>query len=162
MFEALKRWRRRRVLERSALPDELWDEALAALPFVRDFDGADRARLRDLVVLFLDTKSIVGAGGHDVTPLQRVVIAIQACALVLELPGSLDHYAEQLGVILGAVAQVAEVAADDVPATSHPMPLVNVFREDVPRPSLTNEEALSGAPSVESERFRVPRILDEE
>lgn len=77
-------------------------------------------------------------------------------------PESLDHYAEQLGVILGAVAQVSEVAADDVPATSHPMPLVNVFREDVVRPSLTNEEALSGAPSVESERFRVPRILDEE
>ena len=81
----------------------------------------------------------------------------------IDLPSeSLDHYAEQLAVILGAVAQVAEVAADDIPATSHPMPLVNVFREDVVRPTLTNEEALSGAPSVESERFRVPRILDEE
>ena len=77
-------------------------------------------------------------------------------------PESLDHYAEQLGVILGAVAQVAEVAADDVPATSHPMPLVNVFRSDVVTPSLTAAEALSGAPSVESDRFRVPRILDEE
>ena len=81
----------------------------------------------------------------------------------IDLPSeSLVHYAEQLAVILGAVAQVAEVAADDIPATSHPMPLVNVFREDVVRPTLTNEEALSGAPSVESERFRVPRILDEE
>jgi aspartyl-tRNA(Asn)/glutamyl-tRNA(Gln) amidotransferase subunit C len=77
-------------------------------------------------------------------------------------PESLDHYAAQLAVIIGAVAQVAEVAAADVPATSHPMPLVNVFRDDVVRPSLTNEEALSGAPSVEDERFRVPRILDEE
>ena len=73
-----------------------------------------------------------------------------------------SQFEEQLAVILGAVAQVAEVAADDIPATSHPMPLVNVFREDVVRPTLTNEEALSGAPSVESERFRVPRILDEE
>jgi len=77
-------------------------------------------------------------------------------------PESLDHYAEQLAVILGAVAQVSEVAADDVPATSHPLPLVNVFREDVVRGSLTAKEALSGAPSVESDRFRVPRILDEE
>jgi len=77
-------------------------------------------------------------------------------------PESLDHYAEQLAVILGAVAQVSEVAADDVPATSHPLPLVNVFREDVVRGSLTAEEARSGAPSVESDRFRVPRILDEE
>lgn len=81
----------------------------------------------------------------------------------IDLPSeALDHYAEQLGEILGAVAQVAEVAADDVPATSHPMPLVNVFRADEVRPTLTNAEALSGAPSVESERFRVPRILDEE
>ena len=77
-------------------------------------------------------------------------------------PESLDHYAEQLGVILGSVAQVSEIATADVAPTSHPIPLENVFREDVVRPSLTNAEALSGAPSVESERFRVPRILDEE
>ena len=100
MFEALKRWRRRRVLERSALPDELWEEAVAALPFVHDYGEADRARLRDLVVLFLDTKSIVGAGGHDVTPLQRVVIAIQACVLVLELPDTLDGYADFENVVV--------------------------------------------------------------
>lgn len=75
---------------------------------------------------------------------------------------SLTHYAQQLEVILGSVAQVGEVASADVPATSHPMPLVNVFREDEPRPSLTQDRALSGAPSVEEGRFRVPRILDEE
>src|SRR5512147_1113415 len=92
MLEALKRWRRRRVLERAAIPDALWEEAIAALPFLAGFSDAERARLRDLVVLFLDRKSIVGAGGHEVTPLQRVVIAIQACVLVLELPGSLDGY----------------------------------------------------------------------
>lgn len=74
----------------------------------------------------------------------------------------LDHYAEQLGQILGAVAQVAEVAADDVPATSHPLPLVNVTRADVPVPGLSAEAALSGGPAVEDARFRVPRILDED
>lgn len=76
--------------------------------------------------------------------------------------GDLDHYAAQLGQILGAVAQVAEVAADDVPATSHPLPLANVTRDDVPAPSLAAEAALSGAPAVEDARFRVPRILDED
>ena len=60
MFDALKRWRRRRVLGRSALPDGLWAEAAEALPFVQELDDSERARLRDLVVLFLDTKSIVG------------------------------------------------------------------------------------------------------
>jgi len=100
VLEALKRWRRRRVLERSAIPDALWTEALAALPFVAGLGEAERARLRDLVVLFLDRKSIVGAGGHEVTPLQRVVIAIQACLLVLELPGTLDGYDDFENVVV--------------------------------------------------------------
>ena len=70
--------------------------------------------------------------------------------------------AKQSTVNPDRIGAVAEVAADDVPATSHPMPLVNVFRDDVVRPTLSHEDALSGAPSVESDRFRVPRILDEE
>ncbi len=60
------------------------------------------------------------------------------------------------------MARVAEVAADDIPPTSHAVPLTNVVRADVVRPSLTPEQALSGAPAVEGGRFRVPRILDEE
>jgi aspartyl-tRNA(Asn)/glutamyl-tRNA(Gln) amidotransferase subunit C len=74
----------------------------------------------------------------------------------------LDHYSVQLADILGAVARVTEVATPDVPATSHPMPLQNVFREDEPRPSLSQADALAGAPAAEDGRFLVPRILDEE
>jgi len=74
----------------------------------------------------------------------------------------LTHYGEQLEVILGAVARVSEVAADDVPPTTHAVPVVNVTRPDVVTPGLTREDALAGAPASEDERFRVPRILDEE
>jgi aspartyl-tRNA(Asn)/glutamyl-tRNA(Gln) amidotransferase subunit C len=74
----------------------------------------------------------------------------------------LGHFAEQLDVIIGAVARVAEVASDDIPPSSHALPLTNVFRPDEVRPSLTPREALSGAPAVEDGRFRVPRILGEE
>ena len=74
----------------------------------------------------------------------------------------LDHYAEQLDVILTSVARVSEVAADDVPPTSHPVPLVNVTRPDVAQPSLPRDEALAAAPAVEDDRFRVPRILEEQ
>lgn len=73
----------------------------------------------------------------------------------------LDHYATQLDVILGSVARVAEVAADDIPPTSHAIPMANVFRPDVVVPGLTAEAALAAAPAAEEERFRVPRILDE-
>jgi aspartyl-tRNA(Asn)/glutamyl-tRNA(Gln) amidotransferase subunit C len=75
----------------------------------------------------------------------------------------LDHLAPQLGVILESIASIRDVAADDVPPTSHALPLTNVFREDVVRPGLTAEEALSGAPvPPEQQRFSVPRILGEE
>jgi aspartyl-tRNA(Asn)/glutamyl-tRNA(Gln) amidotransferase subunit C len=74
----------------------------------------------------------------------------------------LAHYAEQLDDILSAVAQVAEVAAEDIPPTSHALPLTNVFRDDVVRPTLTASAVLAAAPAAELNRFRVPRILDEE
>lgn len=74
----------------------------------------------------------------------------------------LDVFVGQLDVILDSVAKVREVAADDVPPTSHAVPLTNVFRKDEVRPSLTQQEALSGAPAAEDGRFRVPRILDDE
>lgn len=85
MFDALRRWREQRVLQRAALPDELWVQAVEALPFLGIYAPDELARLRDKVVLFLDAKSIVGARGHEVTPLQRVIIALQACVLVLNL-----------------------------------------------------------------------------
>ena len=74
----------------------------------------------------------------------------------------LDHLAPQLSVILESVASITGVAGDDVPPTSHAIPLTNVFREDVVVPGLSAEEALSGAPAVEEQRFSVPRILEEE
>jgi aspartyl-tRNA(Asn)/glutamyl-tRNA(Gln) amidotransferase subunit C len=74
----------------------------------------------------------------------------------------LDRIAGQLDVILTSVARVTEVAGPDVPPTSHSVPLTNVFRADEVRPSLTPEAALSGAPAAEEQRFRVPRILDED
>lgn len=74
----------------------------------------------------------------------------------------LDHYAEQLNVIIESVARVQEVAGTDVPATSHPVPLVNVMRPDVAGEGLSNLDALAMAPAMEDGRFRVPRILDEE
>lgn len=74
----------------------------------------------------------------------------------------LDHLAGQLGVILAAVARVQEVAAADIPPTSHAVPLTNVFRADTPVPSPGAEAVLAGAPAAEDGRFRVPRILDEE
>lgn len=74
----------------------------------------------------------------------------------------LARLAPQLDVILESVARVTEVAGPDIPPTSHALPLTNVFREDVVRESMTPEQVLAAAPAAEDDRFRVPRILDEE
>ena len=74
----------------------------------------------------------------------------------------LDLFAGQLDIILSAVARVAEVAADDIRPTSHAVPLENVYRRDVLRPSLPRESVLAGAPAVEDDKFRVPQILADE
>lgn len=74
----------------------------------------------------------------------------------------LDHYAGQLDAVLEAVSRVSEVATADVPATSHPIPLENVARDDVAKPGLDRADVAAGAPAWEDDRFRVPRILDGE
>jgi aspartyl-tRNA(Asn)/glutamyl-tRNA(Gln) amidotransferase subunit C len=74
----------------------------------------------------------------------------------------LDHLAPQLDQIITAVAKVGEVAAEGIPPTSHAVPLVNVFRDDVLVECLDAETVLSQAPAVEQQRFRVPRILAED
>ena len=74
----------------------------------------------------------------------------------------LDHLAPQLSVILESVASIQGAAGEDVPPTSHPLPITNVFREDVVVPGLSPEDALAGAPAVDQQRFSVPRILGDE
>jgi aspartyl-tRNA(Asn)/glutamyl-tRNA(Gln) amidotransferase subunit C len=68
----------------------------------------------------------------------------------------------ELGQIVDSVAKVTAVATPDVPATSHPIPLGMVTREDVVGRTLTSEEALSGAPERELGQFKVSSILGEE
>ena len=74
----------------------------------------------------------------------------------------LDKMVGELAVILESVATVQQAPIDDVEPMSHPMPLVNMTRPDVVRPSLSPQQALSGAPEVDEQRFSVPRILDED
>jgi aspartyl-tRNA(Asn)/glutamyl-tRNA(Gln) amidotransferase subunit C len=62
----------------------------------------------------------------------------------------------ELGAILDAVSRVSELDLADVPPTSHPLDLVNVWAEDEPHTTLTVEEALANAPVREGDLFRVP------
>jgi aspartyl-tRNA(Asn)/glutamyl-tRNA(Gln) amidotransferase subunit C len=73
-----------------------------------------------------------------------------------------DRFAEQLGLIVDSAAVLKAAVAGDVPATSHPIPMKNIYREDVVIPSLTQEQVLAGSADSDQGRFRVAAILDEE
>ncbi|HET6303057.1 Asp-tRNA(Asn)/Glu-tRNA(Gln) amidotransferase subunit GatC [Microbacterium sp.] len=68
----------------------------------------------------------------------------------------------QLDVIVDNIAKVSQVATPDVPATSHPIAMSNVFRPDVVGDMLTPEQVLQNAPDAADGRFRVTAILGEE
>jgi aspartyl-tRNA(Asn)/glutamyl-tRNA(Gln) amidotransferase subunit C len=73
-----------------------------------------------------------------------------------------ERFAEQLGAVLEHAADVAALDTAGVPPTAHPLPLVNVFRDDLVAPSLSRDEVLAQAPAWENGRFAVPRILEEQ
>jgi aspartyl-tRNA(Asn)/glutamyl-tRNA(Gln) amidotransferase subunit C len=73
----------------------------------------------------------------------------------------LERFTEQLGAVLDHAQDVAALDTAGVPPTAHPLPLVNVWREDVVVPGLDRDEVLAEAPAVEADRFRVPRIIGE-
>lgn len=95
--------------------------------------------------------------------LTRDAVAKVAHLARLELSeAELDTYTDQLGAVLEHADDVAALELHDVPPTAHPLPLVNVLREDVVAPCLDRDEVLAQAPAVEDGRFRVPAILGEE
>jgi aspartyl-tRNA(Asn)/glutamyl-tRNA(Gln) amidotransferase subunit C len=74
----------------------------------------------------------------------------------------LDLFTVQLGAVLDHAEDVEALNTEGVPPTAHPLPLVNVLRDDEVRPSLDRDEVLAAAPAVEDQRFRVPPALGEE
>lgn len=95
--------------------------------------------------------------------LSRAEVAKLAKLARIEMTDAeLDALSSEFAVILGAVDRIQSAPLDGVQPTSHPLPINNVTRLDIVIPSLSPEEALSGAPAQEEARFRVPKILGDE
>jgi aspartyl-tRNA(Asn)/glutamyl-tRNA(Gln) amidotransferase subunit C len=71
----------------------------------------------------------------------------------------LDTMTRELSSIVGFVSQLEKIDTADVPPLAHPLDTQNVFRADVPKPSLTTAEALQSAPRHDGECFLVPAVL---
>ncbi|HEX7954140.1 MAG TPA: M90 family metallopeptidase [Burkholderiales bacterium] len=83
-------WRRRRIIAKSDLDEATWQRVIARLPFVARLDGGERARLRELAILFVHDKQITAVGGLELNREMKLGIAVQACILILEL--GIEHY----------------------------------------------------------------------
>jgi aspartyl-tRNA(Asn)/glutamyl-tRNA(Gln) amidotransferase subunit C len=72
----------------------------------------------------------------------------------------LEHYRDQLSVILDHAARVQELEGEPEVNVTHPLGLVNAFRPDEVRPSLDREEVLQSAPETRDGYFVVPPALE--
>ncbi len=97
------------------------------------------------------------AAGHHLTRDDAAYVA-RLARIDLE-EHELDTFAVQLAAVLDHAAQVAAIDTSEVEPTAHPLPLVNVLRSDEPQACLDRDEVLAQAPSSESGRFKVPRVL---
>ena len=84
------------------------------------------------------------------------VIRVAKLARLELRPDEIDRLTGELDAILAAVSKVGELDLADVPPTSHPLDLVNVWGDDEPRPSLSVDESFANAPAREGDLFRVP------
>ena len=96
----------------------------------------------------------------EITP--EGVAHLASLARIALTDAEITQLTGELGAIVDAVATVQKVAGDDVPATSHPIPLTGGMRPDEVGQTLTTEQALAGAPDHDGSRFRVTAILGEE
>jgi aspartyl-tRNA(Asn)/glutamyl-tRNA(Gln) amidotransferase subunit C len=71
-----------------------------------------------------------------------------------------EKFGAQLSNILGYIEKLNQLNVDKIEPTAHAVPLVNVFRPDEVRPSLTNDEALRNAPASANGLFMVPKIVE--
>ena len=93
-----KTWRQHRILTHELVPDNLWQGIVKRLRFLRGLTPDELERLRQIVTLFLHTKQISGAGGLAITEPMRVIIAAQACILILNL--TLDYYDDWVEIVV--------------------------------------------------------------
>jgi aspartyl-tRNA(Asn)/glutamyl-tRNA(Gln) amidotransferase subunit C len=75
-------------------------------------------------------------------------------------PDETALYAKQLNAILEHAQDIARLDVSGVAPTAHILPLQNVWREDVVKPSLSREDVLSNAPDKSKGCFRVPKIIE--
>jgi aspartyl-tRNA(Asn)/glutamyl-tRNA(Gln) amidotransferase subunit C len=91
----------------------------------------------------------------------KEVLKVGTLSRIRLTPEEVEKFSSQLSGILDYVDKLRELDTQGVEPLAHALPIHNVLRPDEPRPGLTSEQALAGAPQADGDFFRVPRVLDE-
>ena len=118
MFNAIRNWRLRRLLERRPIAEPVWREALRHCAPARRLGASDQATLRVLATLFLDKKSIEPAKGLTLDEADRVLLATHACVPILKL--GFDWYDGWHSVIVYPDAFMPRRTRTDAAGVVHP------------------------------------------
>ena len=85
MFQFIRNWLNRRIIQRSTTTSTQWTTAFSSLPLLQGLATHEKNRLQELAILFLHHKVFEGAHGLDVTSEMKLIITLQACLPVLKL-----------------------------------------------------------------------------
>jgi Mlc titration factor MtfA (ptsG expression regulator) len=94
----LRDWKRKRVLEKHAVDDTLWEKVMGSLPFLAGLSADEATRLKKLALLFLAEKELTPLGNVQLSDADRLSIALQACLPILEL--GLEWYDGWVGILV--------------------------------------------------------------
>ena len=93
---------------------------------------------------------------NDGIDIERVAILARLALSAEEKAG----YARQIEDILHHIEQLKQVDVSGVEPTAHAFPIFNVWREDVPEPSLPVSAALQNAPAQRNHMVSVPKVVE--
>ena len=85
MFKFLRKWQQQRIITRSTISPENWENAFDLLPLLDHLSEDEKKNLQDLAILFLHEKSFFGAHDLEVSEEMTLLIVLQACLPILHL-----------------------------------------------------------------------------
>ncbi|KTD11773.1 Protein MtfA [Legionella gratiana] len=98
MFQWLKEWWQKRIVQHSPISDAEWRHAFQRLSLLQRLNEQEKIKLKQLAILFLHYKSLEGSNDFQVTTTMRLSIALQACLPILNL--GLDWYDDWVSIII--------------------------------------------------------------
>lgn len=117
VFDSIRHWLKRSIINRNPVSPEEWRQAYAALPLLMGLSDNELQRLRELAILLMHSKSFEGVQGLVLTRPMILHISLQACLPILNL--GLTAYDGWVSVIVYPAAFIPRRSYTDEAGVVH-------------------------------------------